>query len=458
MANREMTTIRIANTQAFWGDSTDAAGNLLALEPGLDYLTLDYLAEVTMSILAKQKQKDPNLGFARDFLDVIASLITHWKNGSQLKIITNAGGLNPDACAQSAARVLGHAGLSHLKVAAVSGDDVLVHLRAKPDTKEFCHLETGKPLTEILDKLVTANAYIGAEPVTEALRQGAQIIVTGRVADPSLAVAPCAHEFDWNSSNFDRIAAATIAGHLIECGTQVTGGISTDWLSLDDPHRLGFPIVEIAPDGSTIVTKSSNTSGVVNLRTVKEQLLYEIGDPDNYISPDAIVSFLGLRLDDLGNNRVRITGAKGRPTTDFFKVTATYRAGFKASGTLTIIGRDAVLKARRVGEVIREKLKLAGVEPQHYLAEVIGSGDTMPGVLPRRDDLFEVVLRVGAMDERKEVVEKFARELIPMVTAGPQGTTGYFDGRPTVREVFGYWPCLIRRELVKTDVTIMEPG
>lgn len=455
-----MKSIRIANTQAFWGDSTDAAASLLAQSPDIDYLTLDYLAEVTMSILARQKQKDPTLGYARDFVDVIKSLVPFWKSGSKLKIVTNAGGLNPQACAQSVssvlASVLQHAGLS-LKVASISGDDVLAHLLAHPESREYSHLESQRSLADIKDKLVTANAYIGAGPVIEALKRGAQIIVTGRVADPSLTVAPCAHEFNWSELDYDKIAGATIAGHLIECGTQVTGGISTDWMSLTDQHRLGFPIVEISPDGTAIVTKPPNTSGLISRRTVKEQLLYEIGDPDNYISPDAIVSFLSLKLDELPDNRVRVSGAKGRPTTDYYKVTATYRAGFRASGTLTIIGRDAVAKARRTGEVIREKMKCVGLDPQHYLAECIGSGDTMPAVLPRRDDLFETVLRVSVRDERKQVVEKFARELIPMVTAGPQGTTGYFDGRPTVREVFGYWPCLIKRDLVKPVVTLHSP-
>lgn len=445
--------IRIANAQAFWGDSTDAAATLLAQSPDIDYLTLDYLAEVTMSILARQKEKDAALGYAPDFVDVIQSLAPAWKAGSKLKVITNAGGLNPIECSRAVVRVLQKAGVSHLKVFAVSGGDVIDMLRSEPAAPEYQHLETTQPLTGILSSLTTANAYLGAEPLMNALAQNADIIVTGRVADPSMVVAPCRHAFDWTPDDYDKIAGATIAGHLIECGTQVTGGISTDWLSLTDPHRIGFPIVEVSSDGSTIVTKPPGTAGVVNLRTVKEQLLYEIGDPDRYISPDAIVSFLGLKLHNLGNDRVRLTGAAGRPPTEFYKVTGTYRAGYRATGTLTVIGHDAVAKARRAGEVIRQKLITAGLMPEHFLVECIGSGDTMPGVLPRRDDLFEMVLRVSAMDNQREVIEKFTREIVPLVTAGPPGTTGYFDGRPVVREVYGYWPCLIKRSKVNALVT-----
>lgn len=448
--------IRIANAQAFWGDSTDAAATLLAQAPNIDYLTLDYLAEVTMSILARQKQKDPTLGYARDFVDVVRSLIPTWASGSRLKIVTNAGGLNPIACAKQVASVLQHAGLTNLNVYSISGDDVFETIKSDPNRTEYYHLETQHPLTDILPKLTTANAYIGAQPIVGALQLGAHIVITGRIADPSMVVGPCMHEFSWGRDEYDKLAGATIAGHLIECGTQVTGGISTDWMSIPDPHRIGFPIVEVSADGSTVVTKPENTAGSVSLRTVKEQLLYEIGDPENYISPDAIVSFLGLKLDDLGNNRVSICGASGRSPTHFYKVTGTYRAGYRATGTLTVIGRDAVAKARRAGEVIEQKLIACGLAPQHFNIECIGCGDTMPGVLPRRDDLFETVLRVGVLDERKEVAEKFAKELIPLVTSGPQGTTGYFDGRPTVREVFGYWPCLMQRSKVIPVVTKVD--
>lgn len=446
-------TIRIGNAQGFWGDATDAPARLLAQQPDLDVLTLDYLAEVSMSILARLREKESDAGYAQDFVEVVRSLAPLWRDGSKLRLVTNAGGLNPRACAGACAAALRAAGVSNLRIGVVSGDDVLPLLTRSPE--RFNHLETDQSLEPVADRLVTANAYLGAEPVVRALQQGATIVITGRVADPSLAVAPCVHRFGWSMDDYDRLAGATVAGHLIECGTQVTGGISTGWMGLADPVGIGFPVVEITDDGSCVVTKPAGTGGAVTEMTVKEQLLYEIGDPGRYVSPDATVSFLGLKVQDLGSDRVRVSGARGGRTTDSYKVSATYRAGWRASGSLTIIGRDAVAKARRAGQVVLQRLERAGLKPQHARVECLGAGDACP-VLPRRDDLFETVLRIGVMDERRQVVERFSRELVPLVTSGPQGTTGYFDGRPTVREVFGYWPCLVKRQQVRIVVDV-EP-
>jgi hypothetical protein len=254
--------------------------------------------------------------------------------------------------------------------------------------------------------------------------------------------------FGWTADSYDRIAGATVAGHLIECGTQVTGGISTDWMNLSNGPAIGFPVVEVATDGSCVVTKPNGTGGRVDLRTVKEQLVYELGDPANYLSPDASVSFLGLRLSDLGNDRVGVEGATGRPPPPTYKVSATYRAGFRAAGTLTLFGRDAAAKARRCGEIVLRKLREAGCEPRRSLVECIGAGDVVRGV-GANQDAMECVLRIAVTDERPEVVERFTREMTPLVTSGPQGTTGYAEGRPVVREAVGYWPCLIERERVK---------
>src|SRR5690349_17194149 len=243
--------VRIGNASAFWGDSNDAPARLVRQAPDLDYLTLDYLAEVSMSILAKQRQRDPNIGYARDFISVISSLAPFWRDGRKLRIVTNAGGLNPRGCAQACAAALRAAGVSKLRIGVVSGDDVLPALRAavepNPSTTEFSHLETGAKLQTIFPTLVTANAYIGAEPVVEALNRGADIVITGRVADPSLTVAPCIARFGWKPEDYSRIAGATVAGHLIECGTQVTGGISTDWLAINS-RDIGYPIVEVSED------------------------------------------------------------------------------------------------------------------------------------------------------------------------------------------------------------------
>src|SRR3954451_18109138 len=267
--------VRIGNAQAFWGDLSDAAADVLAREPELDYLTMDYLAEVSMSILAMQRERDSTAGYARDFIDVIRSLVPHWSGGGKCKLISNAGGLNPRACAAACREVLANAGCDHLRVAAIVGDDVLELLRdTKPDEqqKQFANLDSGASICDVRDRLVTANAYLGAAPIVEALAGGADIVITGRVADPSLTVGPCIFHFGWSDDDLDRLAGATVAGHLIECGRQVTGGISTDWLEFQDPAHIGFPIVEVADDGSCVVTKPRGTGARVTSMTVKEQL------------------------------------------------------------------------------------------------------------------------------------------------------------------------------------------
>lgn len=445
--------LKIGNAQGFWGDSPGAPARLVAQCADLDVLTLDYLAEVSMSILAKQRERDPKLGYARDFLEVVEPLAPVWRAGRKLRLVTNAGGLNPGGCARASAEVLAKAGCEGIVIATVQSDDVLPILRENP--AGFPHLETGAPLTSVLDSLVTANAYLGAAPLVEAIRGGADLVVTGRVADPSLTVGPCIAHYGWAPNDWGRVAGATVAGHLIECGTQVTGGISTHWLDLEATD-IGYPVVEVSADGSCVVTKPPGTGGLVNERTVKEQLLYEIGDPENYLSPDARVSFLSLRVASDGANRVRVSGATGGPPTDHYKVSATYRAGYRASGTLALFGRDASAKAQRCGELVRSRLAEAGCEPQKFRVECIGAGDVVPGVMPRDANAMEVVLRLSALDSRREVVERFTREIAPLVTSGPQGITGYAEGRPAVHEVIGYWPTLIRRSLVHPRVERME--
>ncbi|HEX5242243.1 MAG TPA: acyclic terpene utilization AtuA family protein [Tepidisphaeraceae bacterium] len=455
-----METIRIGNASAFWGDSNDAPARLVEQAPDLDYLTLDYLAEVSMSILAKQREREPAAGYARDFVGVVASLARFWKSGRKLRVVTNAGGLNPAGCAEACAQVLRNAGCRKLKIGIVSGDDVLPVIRealaADPHTREFAHMESGARIETIRESLVTANAYIGAAPMVEAIKNGADVVISGRVADPSLTVASCVAHFGWKEDDFPRLAGATVAGHLIECGTQVTGGISTDWLDLD-VRNIGYPIVEVSADGSCVVTKPASTGGRVNEQSVKEQLLYELGDPGRYLSPDATVSFLTLGVEDQGHDRVRVHGATGGPPPDQYKVSATYRAGYRAAGMLTIVGRDALAKARRCGQMVLERLRAAGSEPQQHHVECLGSGDAI-GQVAQTDGSasLETVLRISVLDPRKEIVERFTREIAPLVTSGPQGTTGYAEGRPPVREVFGYWPTLIPRSRVKPQVQLIE--
>lgn len=462
--------LKIANAAGFWGDQPDAAARLVAAQPDLDFLTLDYLAEVSLSIMAIIRAKDPSAGYARDFVDVLQSLVPFYQGGGRTKIVTNAGGLDPAACARACRAVLSAVNLNHLKIFVVTGDDVLSDVgralrpipqapdigdKPRPTSETFQNLDTGAPLSSTAPRVVTANAYLGAAPIADALRAGADIVITGRVADPSLTVGPCLAHFGWKPADYDRIAGATVAGHLIECGTQVTGGFSTDWLDVPHNHEIGFPVVEVSDDGSCVVTKPANTGGAVTVPIVKEQLLYEIGDPGNYLSPDVTVSFLTLRVEAAGADRVRVTGATGRAPTDSYKVSATYRDGYKAHGMITIFGHDAVRKARHAGEGLLRRLHDRGCVFRETLIECLGTGASVRGIVSRMSDthLVETVLRVSVAADTKEPVERFTKEIAPLVTCGPQGVTGYATGRPKVLPIFGYWPTLISKSLVKATCT-----
>lgn len=448
--------LTVANAAGFWGDQPDAAARLVAARPDLDYLTLDYLAEVSLSIMAAMRAKDPLSGYARDFVDVLRSLVPFYQGGGKTRIVTNAGGLDPLACATACCEVLHTAGLAHLKIAFVSGDDVLALVQREPEA--FAHLETGAFLAPLASRVVTANAYLGAGPIATALLAGADIVITGRTADPSLTFGPCLAHFGWATTDWHPIAGATVAGHLIECGTQVCGGFSTDWLELPDPHDIGFPIVEISADGSCVITKPASTGGAVTVPTVKEQLLYEISDPANYLSPDVTVSFLTLKVASVGENRVRVSGAAGRAPTDSYKVSATYRDGYKAHGLLTLYGHDAVKKARAAGEGLLRRLASRGVTFRETLVECLGTGASVQGLgqSSKDSELIETVLRVSVAADKKEPVEHFTKEIAPLVTCGPQGVTGYATGRPKVLPIFAYWPCLIPKAQVTPQFQLLD--
>ncbi|HJZ55811.1 MAG TPA: acyclic terpene utilization AtuA family protein, partial [Gemmataceae bacterium] len=356
-----MKRVRIGNGCGFWGDNLDAPIRLA--EAGrLDYLTLEYLAELTMSILAVQKQKDPTAGFASDFLDVLGRLTPVLKQQPNLKVVTNAGGMNPRGCAERANEILGKAGLASRRVAVVSGDDLMPRLDELLATGHTLnHLDTGEPLSTIREKVVSANAYLGAKPIAEALKGGANIVITGRVADASLTVGPAAFEFGWGFglADLDRLAAATVAGHLIECGAQATGGL---WINANESTRLadvGYPIADMAEDGTFTLTKPEGTGGAVNIETVSEQLLYEVADPAAYFTPDVVADFTTVRLQETGPDMVAVGGGTGRGVTDTYKVSIAYRDGFMSAGTLLIAGPNAAQKARRSGAIILEKLRQA---------------------------------------------------------------------------------------------------
>jgi hypothetical protein len=450
--------IRIGNAHGFWGDRLDAAGEMLAREPDLDFLTLDFLAEVSMSILGLQWSRDPLAGWPRDFAEIVRSIAPYWRRGGRCRIITNAGGLNPLGCARACREVLQAAGCSGRTIAVVSGDDVLRLVRGgEVDPELLQNMDTGQSMVDVLGRLVTANAYLGAQGIAAALARGADMVITGRVADPSLTVAACVHAFGWRRDDWDRLAGATVAGHLIECGAQVTGGISTEWLTTPGAERIGFPIVEVADDGSCVVTKPRGTGGRVCEQTVKEQLVYEIADPGAYLSPDATVSFLSLRVEDQGCDRVRISGARGGPAPPLYKVSATYRDGFRAQGQLLICGSDAVSKAGRAGQAVLDRLRSGGVSLRETMIECLGAGACRPQGIDAAlaPQLRETVMRIAVADDSIEAVERFARELMPLITAGPPGTTGYAEGRPQVHPLFRFWPCLIPRAQVQSQASVL---
>jgi hypothetical protein len=439
MSNGQRTTdidpIRLANAGGFWGDDPGAPLRVAQTTPDLDVLTIDYLAEVSLSILAKQRDRG-GPGFPKDVPAMIASLAPIWQSGRDLTVVTNGGGLDPVGCRDAAAQALREAGVRDVTLTAMVGDDVLDHLRASPDAEHFRHLDTGASLTPVLDHLVTANAYVGANDASLALYDGADVLLTGRMADPSMVVAPCLSRW-WSSDDWDRLAGATVAGHLIECGQQVCGGIATDWLDLPD-HDCGYPVVEVHRDGSCVVTKPTGTGGRVDTLTVREQLLYELGDPGNYLSPDCTVRFDTLKVEHIAEDRVRVSGASGSPPPEMLKVNATYRAGWRCVGALTVLGVRATEKAQAAGELVLRRLHRDNRPAAHEKVEVVGGDDAC-------------VLRIGIRDDDRDLCERFSRLIAPLVTGGPPGTTGYADGRPPVREVFGYWPCLIPRDRVHLE-------
>lgn len=449
------TSVRVGNGCGFWGDNRDAPV-LLAEQGRLDYLTLEYLAELTMSILALQKQRDPQAGFAGDFLEALECLTPQLRAQPGLKVVTNAGGMNPAACAARARALLDQAGLAGRRVAVVRGDDLLPRLdRLLAEGHAFTNLDTGEPLTAVRPRVVSANAYLGARPIAEALGRGAAVVITGRVADASLTLGPAVHEFGWAWDDWDRLAAGTVAGHLIECGAQATGGLWCNWQEAPDLANVGYPIAVIGADGTLDLTKPAGTGGAVNRETVAEQLLYEVGDPAAYLTPDVTADFTSVRLTETGRDVVRIDGARGKPATDSYKVSIAYRGGYTASGTLVVFGPSAAAKARRCGEMILERLRRGGLELEASNVECLGAGDCVPGVVPAPAEPPEVVLRITVRDARRAAVERFTKELAPLVTSGPPGVTGYTTGRPPVREVFAYWPALVAKSAVPAEVTMM---
>jgi Acyclic terpene utilisation family protein AtuA len=443
--------IRIANGQGFWGDWLEAPVRLIEQGP-IDYLILDYLAEVTMSILQKQKESDPELGYARDFPPLIGRIGEQLRQRN-VKVIANAGGVNPTACARAVLRAV-----PELKVAIVLGDDVygrLDELIAKGH--QMCDMDTGQPLSTIRSRVLSANAYIGAFPLAEALATGADVVIAGRCTDTALALAPMIHCFGWGERDWDKLAAGTIAGHIVECGAQSTGGNSqVDWQNIPDLANIGYPIVEAEPDGSFTITKHPGTGGRVNSDTVKEQLLYELGDPRSYITPDCVADFTSIRLKDAGPDRVRVSGIQGAARPPMLKVSISYSYGWKAIGTLVYSWPQALEKAQAADRIVRRRLSGLGLAFDEIHTEYLGVNACHGPVAPPVADPPEVQLRIGVRGPNKKAVERFTRELIPLVLNGPPGATGFGEGKPAVRDIVAYWPALIPREEINTTVSLLE--
>ena len=453
-------TVRVASGQGFWGDSLDAPRQ--QVEGGeIDYLMLDYLAEVTMSILQKQMERDPSMGYARDFVGAIESVMTGVIDRG-VRVIANAGGVNPPACA-AAIRALAPSGQSaeKLRIAVVTGDDLLGRLDELMEAGHpLANMDNGDPLSTVRDRVLSANAYIGSEPIVEGLARGANVVITGRSTDTALTMAPLRHEFGWGATDWNKLAAGIVAGHIIECGAQCSGGNCLyDWRSIPDLANVGYPIAEASPDGTFVITKHEGTGGRVSVQSVTEQLVYEMGDPHEYITPDVIADFTTIRLEDAGRDRVRVSGIEGSPPTDKLKVSIAYRAGYKAVGSLVYSWPDALEKAELADRVLRERLDRLGLRFDQVLTEFVGvsasHGELAVRAAGGAKDHPEVQLRVGVRGDDRKSVERFTREIAPLVLNGPPSVTGFAGGRPKVEEIVAYWPALVDKRVVETRVEIV---
>ena len=446
--------LRVGNGAGFWGDNLDAPF-LLSRDGRLDVLTLEYLAELTLAILAHLRAKDPDSGYVGDFPDLLERLAPLLKDQGGPAIVTNAGGLNPVACARRCGAILTGAGLGAMPIGVVNGDDVLGRIPAWiAEGVDLAHMETGATIAGVADRLVSANVYLGARSIAEAIGGGARIVITGRVADASLTLGPAAAHHGWAWDDWDRLAGASAAGHVIECGAQATGGLWRGWADVPDLAGVGYPIAVIDADGGAVITKSEGSGGVVSVGTVAEQLVYEIDDPTRYRTPDVNVDLTSIRLAEVGRDRVSMSETRGQAPGSTLKLAAVYHDGWTASGLVAVAGRDAVAKARAAGRIVLERVRRAGFDLADSLAEVIGAGDLVPGVVATGPPPFEVVLRVTVRDPRREAVERFCREVAPLVTSGPPGIAGYATGRPSPRPAFGYWPALIPSDRMAAEMRV----
>ncbi len=450
--------IRIAAGQGFWGDLPNAPVRQIEGGP-IDYLMLDYLAEVTMSIMQKQKTRDPKAGYARDFVSLMKQILPACVE-RDIKIVANAGGVNVEGCAAAVREIARELGLSgKLKISIVTGDNILGRIDELISRGfELRNMDTDEPLATVRDRIQSANAYFGAAPIVEALNKGAQIVITGRVTDTGLTLGPMIYEFGWAADDWNKLAAGTIAGHIIECGAQCSGGnCQYDWQNIPDLANIGFPIADASDDGTFVITKHQGTGGRVNIPSVKEQLVYEMGDPHEYITPDCVADFTTVQLADDGADRVRVFGIKGRPATDSLKVSISYSAGYKAVGTLVYAWPDAYEKAKAADQILRARLDRLGLRFEEVLTEFVGANATHGPLAGKPSaDLAEVQLRIGVRDNDKKALETFTREIAPLILTGPPAVTGFAGGRPKVEEIVAYWPALIPKSEITPIIDVID--
>jgi len=434
--------IRIANAGGYWGDDLTQFKRQVELGP-VDYVTLDFLAEITMSIMQKQRARDSKTGYARDFItQVEEALPILVERGT--KVLTNAGGVNPRACRGTLLESIQQHG-QQVEVAAVVGDDLMDRLgELNAGGVGLDHMDDGTSFQLVRDRISSANAYFGAWPLVEALRSGAQIVVTGRCTDTGITLAPMIHAFGWTPSDWDRLAAGIVAGHIIECGAQSTGGNFTDWRKIRHYESIGYPVLEVFPDGSFVVTKHAGTGGAVTVRTVTEQLVYEMGDPRSYITPDVVADFGSIRLEQAGRDRVRVWGVRGRPAPASLKVSASYFDGWKATGSLIISAPEAADKARAFADLFWRRL---GLEFTETHSELVGHSACWGPLAPERDPA-EVLLRLSVRDQDRAKIEQFAKMIPAVILSGPPGVA-VTGGRPQAQDVVAYWPALVPRDRVK---------
>ncbi|MDZ7765516.1 MAG: acyclic terpene utilization AtuA family protein [Melioribacteraceae bacterium] len=424
----------------------------------IDYLVMDYLAEVTMSILQKQKNRNPQHGYARDIPALMERILPVCKEGG-IKVITNGGGVNPEACAQEIIKVADKLGMNELKVAVVLGDNIKDRMdEIIISGCELNNMETGASIIPYKDSILSANVYFGAKPIVDALHDGADIVITGRTTDTGLTLAPMIYEFGWEWDNYDLLSAGTIAGHILECGGQASGGnLQADWESVNLVD-IGFPIAEAYPNGEVVITKHETLGGKVSYETVAEQLVYEIGDPEEYITPDCVADFTSVKLEEIGENRVKVYDIKGKPETEFYKVSCSFADGYAASGQLTYTWPKALTKAQAADRILRERLQELGLQFEEINTEFVGY-NSCHGPLSKEldeDDINEVVLKIGVRSNDRDAVERFGKEIAPLILTGPPSVTGFSGGRPKPSEVVAYWPALIPKKLMKPEVKILE--